>query len=140
MKRINRIYPAIVITGLICLAMMLGADAYAVDKNPCSEDIAKFCKNIKFGTPAMMDCLESNEDQLSAACKEYETTLGGKRVEKREQIRIQVEMRQACRGDVAKFCKDADPRQGGIAKCLKEHTNEISATCREKMRMADVEK
>ncbi len=79
MKQINRIYPAIVITGLICLAMMLGAYAYAADKNPCSDDIAKFCGNIKFGTPAMVDCLESHEGQLSAACREYEVNDGGEK-------------------------------------------------------------
>ena len=140
MKQINRIYPAILIAGFICLAMMLGSYAYAADQNPCSEDIAKFCGNIKFGTPAMMACLESHEDQLSAACKEYEATMGGNRVEKREQIRVYAKFRQACSADVARFCRDADPKQGGVVKCLKGHADEISPACSEAIRMIDVEK
>jgi hypothetical protein len=140
MKQINGIYPAILFIGFICLAMMLGTYAYAADKNPCSEDIAKFCTNIKPGTTAMMDCLESHENQLSAACKEYEAKMGGKKVEMREKVRDAAKVRKACRDDVAKFCKDVDPKQGGVAKCLKEHASELSVACRESIRMADVEK
>ena len=139
MRQINRIYPAILITGFICLAMMLGAYAYAADKNPCSDDIAKFCGNIKFGTPAMMDCLESHEDQLSAACKEYEATMEGKRAERMEQVMIYAKFRQACKGDIGRFCGDVDPKQGGVVKCLKGHANEISAACKETIKMLDVE-
>ena len=138
--QLNRTYPAILITGFICLAAMLGADACAADKNPCTEDIAKFCKNIKPGTTALMDCLESHENQLSSACKEYEAKMGGKRVEMKEEVRDEAKIRQACRDDVAKFCKDIDPKQGGIAKCLKGHANGLSAACRESMKTADVEK
>jgi hypothetical protein len=139
MKQINRIYPAILITGFICLAMMLGTSAYAADKNPCSDDIAKFCSNIKFGTPAMMECLESHEDQLSPACKEYEVTMEGRRGERMEQVKIFAKFRQTCSQDVAIFCKDVDPRQGGVVKCLKGRANEISAACRETIKMMDVE-
>ncbi len=140
MKQINRIYPAILIAGFICLAMMLGAYAYAADKNPCAEDIAKFCGNIKFGTPAMVNCLESHEAQLSAACREYEATMEGKRGERMEQAKVYAKFRQACRGDIARFCRDADPKQGGTVKCLKGHANEISPACSKAVKMIDVEK
>jgi hypothetical protein len=140
MKQMNRIYPAILITGFICLATMLVTDACAADKNPCTDDIAKFCRNIKPGTTAMMDCLESHENRLSAACKEYEAKMGGKRVEMREEVRDEAKIRKACRDDAAKFCKDIDPKQGGVVKCLKEHANGLSAACRESIKVADVEK
>jgi hypothetical protein len=78
MKYINKIYPAILITGFICLAMMPGAYAYAADRNSCSDDIAKFCSN-------------------------------------------------------------ADPKKGGAVKCINAHANFISDTCRETMKMINVE-
>jgi hypothetical protein len=140
MKQIHSIYPTILITGFICLAMMLSTDVSAADKNPCSEDIIKFCGNIKQGTPAMMECLESNENQLSAACKEYEAKMGGKRTEMMERNRDEAKIKQACKYDVAKFCKDVNPSQGGVAKCLKEHAAGLSAACRKSIRAAEVEK
>lgn len=36
-----------------------------------------------------------------------------------------------CADDVAKFCKDVKPGGGGMAKCLKEHANELSPGCKE---------
>ena len=43
-----------------------------------------------------------------------------------------------CSGDVAKFCKDVQPGEGRIIKCLKEHEKELSPTC--KQHVADMEK
>ena len=44
----------------------------------------------------------------------------------------------ACSGDVAKFCKDVQPGEGRIIKCLKEHEKELSPACRQ--HVADMEK
>ena len=44
----------------------------------------------------------------------------------------------ACSGDVAKFCKDVQPGEGRIIKCLKEHEKELSPTC--KQQVAEMEK
>jgi hypothetical protein len=139
-KQINRTYPEILITGLICLTLMLGASAYAADKNPCSDDIAKFCGNIKVGTPGMITCLESHEGQLSPACKEYEDKMEGRRGEKMEMSKIWAKFKQTCSKDVVRFCKDVDPKQGGVVKCLKGHVKEISPSCSETIKMIDVEK
>jgi hypothetical protein len=38
-----------------------------------------------------------------------------------------------CADDVAKFCKDVQPGGGAIAKCLKEHANELSPACKENL-------
>lgn len=43
-----------------------------------------------------------------------------------------------CADDVAKFCKDVKPGGGRLAKCLKEHENELSSACksrREELKM-----
>lgn len=139
-EQIRRIYPEIMMTGLICLGVMLGASAYAADKNPCSDDIAKFCSNVKFGTPAMIGCLESHESQLSSECKAYEEKMEGRRGERMEMNKVWANFKQTCSKDVARFCNKVDPKQGGVVKCLKGHTMQISPACKETIKMIDVEK
>ncbi len=36
-----------------------------------------------------------------------------------------------CADDAAKFCKDVKPGGGRMARCLKEHENELSPACKE---------
>jgi hypothetical protein len=115
---------------------MFGCDAFAADQNPCSEDIAKFCKDVKPGWGATMDCLERHESQLSDACKDYEAKMEKPRMESREVAGQQMRVRQACRDDVAKFCNDVTSGSVGIATCLKEHANELSMPCRDAMKAA----
>jgi hypothetical protein len=52
-----------------------------------------------------------------------------------EQVREWTRFRQACRNDMAQFCNDANPAQGGMLKCLNDHKKELSASCSESMKM-----
>ena len=38
----------------------------------------------------------------------------------------------ACKADIEKFCKDVQPSEGRIVKCLREHEAELSAECKTK--------
>jgi hypothetical protein len=134
MTRMNRVGLAILAAGLLCVGLMFGPEASAADKNACSDDIAKFCPNIKPGAAAAMGCLEAHESELSSVCKEYEASMGGKRAERREQIRETAQFRQACLSDMGKFCNDASPTQGGMLKCLNDHEKELTGPCRESMK------
>jgi hypothetical protein len=135
MKKMKRITLAIMAAGLLCAGLIFGIDATAADKTACSEDIAKFCQNIEPGMVALMDCLEKHENELTDACKEYEAKMGGGKAERRELVREKKRFRQACLNDMAKFCNDANPTQGGMIKCLKDHEKEISASCSESIKM-----
>jgi hypothetical protein len=134
MKQTKRVDLAIMAAGLLCAGLIFGTDASAADKTSCSEDIAKFCQNIEPGMIALMDCLEKHENELTGACKEYEATMGGGKVERREQVREKIKFRQACLTDMAKFCNDANPMQGGMLKCLNDHEKEISFSCSESIK------
>jgi hypothetical protein len=134
MKQTKPMTLSIMAAGLLLAGLIFGTDASAADKSACSEDIAKFCQNIEPGMIALMDCLEKHESELTGACKEYEATMGGGRVERRERVQQQTQFRQACLNDMTKFCNDANPTQGGILKCLKDHEKEISASCNESMK------
>ncbi len=38
-----------------------------------------------------------------------------------------------CAADMEKFCKDVQPGGGNIARCLKEHENDLSTACRQRI-------
>jgi hypothetical protein len=136
MKRKEKLYYIVVAGALLAVALIFGFDASAADQNPCSEDIAKFCKDVKPGQRAIMECLEQHESQLSDACKDYEAKMERPRAESREVVMQQMRVRQACRDDVAKFCNDLKPGSGGIAMCLKEHASELSLPCKDAVEAA----
>jgi hypothetical protein len=135
MKQMSRVNLAIMVAGLLCVSLIFGINTSAADKNACSEDITKFCQNIEPGMVALMDCLEKHESKLSVACKEFETTMGGRKVERSEKVMEKVKFRQACLNDMAKFCSDANPTQGGMLMCLKNHEKEISVSCSESLKV-----
>lgn len=110
-------------TVLFCLILCIGMNGYAGETRPCADEIAKFCKDAKPGEGRIMRCLKEHENELSTGCKKNMEE-AGKRLEACE---------QACCDDVKKFCKDVRQGSGRIAKCLREHANELSAPCKEKL-------
>jgi len=98
-----------------------GASAQPEHRGPCADDVAKFCKDAQPGTGGIAKCLKEHEDELSPACKE--------RVQKIQERSH--ENHKACAEDIAKLCKDVKPGEGAMAKCLKEHENELSPACKD---------
>ena len=104
------------------LVLCLGTDAGA-QGGACREDVAKFCKDVQPGGGRLVKCMKEHEKELSAACQQ----------QVHELQRRWREAAQACHDDVLRFCKDVKPGGGRLANCLKEHSNEISAECRERL-------
>ena len=73
-----------------------------------------------------MACLREHKDELSPACK-------AKAGEMKEHMK---EAREACKGDVQKFCADKKPGGGHIMECLKGHEAELSEGCKAEMAKA----
>jgi hypothetical protein len=141
MKRILRASLIFVAAGLLCFGLMFETHTFAADNNPCSADIANFCKDVQpTNLGAVMNCLEQHESQLSDACRAYEAKMEKTRVESREAQMHQRTYLKACKNDMAKFCKDAGTAQGGQLKCLKAHENELSAPCNESINAIQEEK
>ena len=40
-----------------------------------------------------------------------------------------------CMDEIEKFCKDVQPGEGGIVQCLRDHDRELSALCRDKVKV-----
>lgn len=132
MKKMGSGYQLILAAGLLCLGLTFGTAAAAAGPNPCSEDAARFCGNVESGPAgmiALMECLEWHEKELSAACRNFEAGMGGPRTERSESLREKRQFRQNCMADMARYCQNASPMQGGMMKCLGEHESELSAPC-----------
>lgn len=122
------------------IAVMSGVAVSVEEKNPCTEDMAKFCKHVKPNEiPAMVDCLEEHEGKLTPACQAYEAKLEGGRLETKERIRQRVMMRKACKTDVSKFCYDIKGYDETL-KCLVGHKNELSNVCSSWIKAVEKEK
>ena len=119
----TRILSVAFAAALFCLILWIGMNAFAGETNPCADDIAKLCKDVKPGGGRLAKCLKEHENELSPACKE-KIAEAGKKMQ---------ELRQACKGDVERLCKDVKPGGGRLVKCLKEHESELSPECKAKI-------
>jgi hypothetical protein len=45
----------------------------------------------------------------------------------------EINAKGSCKADIEKFCKDVEPGQGRIARCIKQHEAELSAACRDQI-------
>jgi hypothetical protein len=120
---------SVILCAVIVSCFMLAPHSLAQDqdqtlmlkegKGACKADIEKYCKDIKPGGGRIWVCLKSNGDRLSQECANHMALA-------QEKSR---EFRQACRGDVEKFCKDVAAGKGRIVSCLKSHETELSGAC-----------
>jgi hypothetical protein len=107
--------PAIIGLSLILLAAPVLAD----EARPCSEDIANFCKDVRPGGGRILLCLKNHEGDLTPVCSE-----------KLAEVRKRIEQaRQDCAKDVQQFCKGVQEGEGRIARCLGNHSDELSPAC-----------
>jgi hypothetical protein len=134
MKPIGKFCLAALVTAFLGLSPMLETLASGAEKDPCLEDISKFCRNFPPTKAAISNCLEYHEKELSAACQEYRSKMTGRRQEIREEMAARVRFRQACKNDMARFCKDVKPEMEAIFQCLGGHEKELTGPCAEEIR------
>jgi hypothetical protein len=99
-----------------------------VDKNACKEDAKKFCTGVRGGGGRIWHCLKQNEATLTPACQAHLQQMKDRLEKKKEQIS------EACQADKDQFCKDILPGNGRIARCMKEHQDQLSPVCRDTLK------
>ena len=134
MKQSDRRFFSILSAAVLLAGLISGANAYAAGTGPCSDDIAKFCPDVKPGGGAIMDCLEKHETELSAACREHEVKMHGKRGERKEMVQEYAKLRKTCGVEMNKFCRSTKPGGGRIIDCLNSHEKDLSGLCSETLK------
>jgi len=119
---------AVAAGSMVVFALMFSGTAGAAPaegkrQGPCSDDVAKFCKDVQPGGGRIARCLKQHEQELSPACKQHAAE-----VKQRGQ-----EFRAACEDDVLKLCADVQRGGGRIVNCLKQHEQELTPDCKAKM-------
>lgn len=114
-----------IIVSLLHVVLYSNFHAYAQESLTCADDIEKYCKGIKPGGGRILICLQAHETELSVSCREKTRELQG----------VIKDCEQACAADIAKFCKDVQPGEGRIVKCLRERDKELSPSCSAKLEM-----
>jgi hypothetical protein len=111
---------ALMLVLMTLMSVAIPAPARAAPPGPCTEDVKKFCKQVKPGDGRIRKCLSRHEKELSLACREHTEEM---------QERADRFLR-ACQGDTQKFCKGIKPGSTRIFSCLKTKEKELSAECR----------
>ncbi len=94
--------------------------AQAAPINPCQKDVEKFCKDLPSGRGNISHCLKQHDAELSGGCKAQHEAFKKK---------LQA-TRDACLGDMNKFCKDTKGSRGGVMGCLSKHEPDLSTSCK----------
>jgi len=121
MRSWKRMLPLALASGAV--AFVLSATPAPAQQRPCMDDLKKLCPDAKPGTQDALKCLQSHEGQLSDACK-ARVARGKARMEKGGKTR------EACKGDVEKFCKDTTHGGGKVRDCLQQHEADLSSDCK----------
>lgn len=111
------------VAAMLAMILATGALANAQTKNPCADDVAKYCKDVTPGGGRLVRCLKQHEGELSPECKTSQ-----------EKARARAtEAHDACADDVQKFCKEVTPGGGRIIRCFNDKSKTLSPECRDKL-------
>ncbi len=112
--------PALILAVLLALPAVASSGVPA-EERPCMDELEKFCKDVKPGEGRIIKCLQENDRELSAVCRDKVQNVL-KRID---------EAQRACGQDIAKYCADVKPGGGRLIKCLSPHIDELTPVCRE---------
>ncbi len=134
MKPIGKLCLVAGVAAILAFHSSSEARAAGAEKDPCAEDVSKFCQDFPPGRAPIANCLEYHEQELSPPCREYRSKMTGRRQEIREEMIARVRFYQACKNDMGRFCKDVKSELPEIVKCLSDRESELTGPCAEEIR------
>ncbi|XP_029009906.1 Golgi apparatus protein 1-like [Betta splendens] len=108
-------------------------------KTACKEDVLKLCPNIKKKVDVMI-CLRTtvrndtlqdiSEQRVSVKCRKQ---LRVEEVEMSEDIRLDPELYDSCKQDMAKLCPNVAYGNAQVIECLKEKKHSLTPWCHQRI-------
>jgi hypothetical protein len=111
----------VVVVLLACFVMIVMASR--VFAQPCEEEIAKFCSDVKRGEGRILNCLDQHKIELSDKCKTYFED-------------VQQEFKEAyktCENDIMTFCQWIQSGEGRILDCMNKNKSQLSEDCKDSL-------
>ncbi|MGE5085905.1 MAG: cysteine rich repeat-containing protein [Bacillota bacterium] len=105
------------------LILTFGLAAKASAENACKKDMDTLCAGAKPGEGGLRKCMMENKDKLSSECKAQHDKMKT----------AMKEIHEACHDDAEKFCGDIKKGRGRMMKCMKDHKDEVSQSCKDEM-------
>ena len=114
----------LVAAAILFLCITSPLPGHAQTAGPCSETVARFCKEVTPGGGRLMKCLNDHRDDQSIACKDW----------LQDQNKTLKELNTSCRGEIASLCNFSNPDSVIIYRCLEDNYVTLKSDCREKVR------
>lgn len=102
------------------------AEAMRLFTRACGKDVERTCKGVSIGEARMLNCMKKNESKISDTCK---TTLDATIQSLELRAAAQEAAFPLCEKDITRFCKEYDPGNGRILRCLLSNEKQVSAGC-----------
>lgn len=119
----------IIILGALLLLTSSASFAHEESPNrtkegPCHVDAEKFCNDVKPGKGRMAQCMKEHKAELSTECREHME-------EKKEKAKVKKDKIESCEADRQKFCGNVKAGKKRMNKCMREHKDQLSQSCRD---------
>ncbi|MGZ3775030.1 MAG: cysteine rich repeat-containing protein [Pseudobdellovibrionaceae bacterium] len=108
---------------VLCFGSLSQANDEKHHEGPCAKDREALCGKVEPGEGRVMKCMEENKGKVSPQCKEHMEEMG----------KNAHGAMKACHEDMEKFCGKVEHGEGRVMKCMKEHKDSLSSSCKEHM-------
>jgi hypothetical protein len=107
----------------IFMALVTALPAFALELNPCTDDIKQFCGDVTPGGGRLLRCYEDRKDKMSMDCQVWV-----------ERLKSNASMlKSACSKEIDSFCNSekGDPLE--MLDCLQGNYLKLSPKCVDKL-------
>ena len=119
--RVKSIFFAVCTAIAVFAAPALAADDAHPVRQACAADFAKYCAGQDPWRETGRACMREHRAEFSEPCR---TAMDARRKEMMARIRT------ACGADIAKFCNTGSQTDEGPRRCLRDHKDELSDSCK----------
>jgi hypothetical protein len=112
----------------LTLAVPAASEETSAQAGPCRADAERYCDSAGKEKGARFHCLRKHETELSPACRKKVESRRGRGAGSKRIGGLE----EPCGDDLREHCPDVE-KHGAQLRCLRAHSEELSAKCSERM-------